>query len=56
MTSYKLIYFDLKGRAEVIRILFSLAKQEYQEVKYTFQEWPEKKLELPFLQVYILFC
>jgi glutathione S-transferase len=53
-SSYKLIYFDLKGRAEVARILFKLAEQKFDEEKLTFEKWPETKLKLPFLQAPVL--
>jgi glutathione S-transferase len=49
--SYNLVYFDLKGRAEITRLLFSAAGQEYKETKLTHQEWPERKSDLPFKQI-----
>ena len=43
MTSYKLYYFNLKGRAEVIRIMFAYAGVEFQDIRIPFIEWPNKK-------------
>uniref|UniRef100_A0A914X7C7 glutathione transferase n=1 Tax=Plectus sambesii TaxID=2011161 RepID=A0A914X7C7_9BILA len=57
MPQYKLIYFDLYGRAETARILFHLAGVPYEDVRYNFYtEWAEKKSEsrwgvLPELEV-----
>ena len=39
----KLIYFPLRGRAEVIRILYKVAGKEYEDVKVTMDEWADKK-------------
>lgn len=54
MANYKLIYFDLKGRAESSRILFALSGVEYQDVRLTFQEWPTEKSKFLFLQAPVL--
>lgn len=54
MTSYKLVYFDLKGRAEVIRLLFALSEENYEDIRISFEEWPNLKPTLPFLQAPIL--
>ena len=51
---YKLIYFNLKGRAEAIRILFKLANQPFEEVQIEFPEWPELKQKTLFRQLPIL--
>nr|QUF59410.1 glutathione S-transferase GSTS8-2 [Brachionus angularis] len=54
MVSYKLIYFELKGRAEVSRILFELADQKFEDYKIKFEDWHEEKQKLPFLQAPVL--
>ena len=43
MAAYKLVYFNLKGRAETCRILFELANQKYEDYRAEFSEWPELK-------------
>lgn len=53
-TTYKLIYFDLKGRGEVSRLLFALGEQAFEDKRLTFQEWPEAKPTLPFGQAPVL--
>lgn len=52
--TYKLIYFDLKGRAHVSRLLFLLGNQEFEDYHIQFQEWPEWKNKLPFQQAPVL--
>jgi glutathione S-transferase len=52
--SYKLIYFDVKGRAEISRILFKLSGQKFQDERVSFQEWPQIKQNYPFLQLPVL--
>ena len=51
---YKLIYFELKGRAEVSRMLFGIAGQEFEDVRLSFEEWPSVKPKLPFQQAPVL--
>ncbi|XP_022094701.1 S-crystallin SL11-like [Acanthaster planci] len=47
MPSYKLLYFDTRGRAEATRMLFALAKQEFEDVRITKEEWPKIKPTTP---------
>ena len=54
MAEYKLVYFNLKGRAESSRILFELAKQKYEDYRAEFSEWPELKLKQVFQQLPVL--
>ncbi|XP_046575251.1 probable glutathione S-transferase 7 [Haliotis rubra] len=54
MPSYKLIYTDNKGRAEVCRLLFALAGQEYEDVRWTRETFQAKKDNLPFGQIPVL--
>lgn len=39
MPSYKLIYFDLPGLAEPIRLLFSYGKVPFIDQRITKEEW-----------------
>lgn len=44
MPHYKLIYFNIYGRAETARFLFHLAGVPYEDVQYdVVTEWPDKK-------------
>ncbi|KAK6738893.1 hypothetical protein RB195_020783 [Necator americanus] len=54
MVHYKLTYFAGRGLAEPIRQIFALAGQKYEDVRYTFQEWPKHKDEMPFGQIPVL--
>ncbi|CAJ0960591.1 unnamed protein product, partial [Mesorhabditis belari] len=54
MPHYKLIYFDLRGRAEVSRQLFALAGVPYEDHRVSFEEWPEFKPKTPFGQMPLL--
>ena len=39
----KLVYFELHGRAEAIRLLCHHAKVEFEDVRFSFEEWGAKK-------------
>ena len=43
MATYKLHYFENRGRAECIRLLFVLKGQDFEDIRYTFDEWLQKK-------------
>ena len=51
---YKLIYFNLKARAEVIRLLFSVFDQKFEDIRHPLEEWPSIKPTLPFQQAPVL--
>eukprot|EP00057_Strongylocentrotus_purpuratus_P025812 XP_011680286.1 PREDICTED: S-crystallin SL11 isoform X1 [Strongylocentrotus purpuratus] len=40
MPSYKLMYFNSRGRAETSRMLFALADQKYEDYRFKDGEWP----------------
>ena len=40
---YKLIYFNLRGRAELARLIFAQAGVEYDDHRIEREEWPELK-------------
>lgn len=40
---YKLIYFNGRGRAEVIRLLFAQTNTSYEDVRIEKDQWPELK-------------
>jgi len=54
MPQYKLIYFNTAGRAELIRLLFAYADQEYEDFRFEHSQWPQFKLQMPFKQVPVL--
>uniref|UniRef100_A0A1I7XEN0 glutathione transferase n=1 Tax=Heterorhabditis bacteriophora TaxID=37862 RepID=A0A1I7XEN0_HETBA len=54
MVHYKLTYFNGRGAAEISRQLFALAGQEYEDVRYERDEWPQHKDEMPFGQIPVL--
>jgi len=43
MPSYKLTYFDLRGRAELTRLVFALAGTEYEDCRINGEEWQKLK-------------
>lgn len=48
MPHYKLYYFNTRGRAELIRYIFAVAGQEYEDIRYTQEEWQQHKADFPF--------
>ena len=50
---YKLTYFDMTGRAEVTRLLFSLAGQEFQDIRIppASGEWKDMKPSEYYIKV-----
>lgn len=47
MTEYKLNYFNAKGRAEIIRLIFAAAGQKYEDHRFESDKWPEYKSKSP---------
>ena len=43
MSSYKLTYFNARGRAEVIRLIFAKAGVDYEDKRVVKEEWPSLK-------------
>ncbi|EDV23408.1 uncharacterized protein TRIADDRAFT_58007 [Trichoplax adhaerens] len=53
MPSYKLTYFDIRGRAEVSRYILAVAGIDYVDERFTEEEWPKIKptVKNPFKQL-----
>lgn len=47
MSSYKLIYFNGKGRGEPARLLFAFAGIEYEDCRVAGEEWQKLKPTIP---------
>ena len=43
MGKYKLTYFDIRARAEPIRLLFAVAGEDYEDHRVDFKTWPDVK-------------
>ena len=53
---YKLTYFNMRGKAEVIRLLFAVAGVEYEDARIERDAWPveKEKVNPPFGQMPLL--
>ncbi|KAK6187304.1 hypothetical protein SNE40_005365 [Patella caerulea] len=54
MPTYRLHYFDVRGRGEVARLMFNAAGQKFDDVRYTKDTWPDFKPKTPFGQLPVL--
>jgi glutathione S-transferase len=54
MSTYKLYYFNGRGRAEASRLLFTAAGQKFEDIRYERNEWPSHKSEMPLGQMPVL--
>ncbi|XP_046358204.2 glutathione S-transferase 1-like [Haliotis rufescens] len=54
MASYSLLYFNGRGRAEIIRLLFTLKGQDFEDKRVTHETWPAEKPKTPFGQMPVL--
>ena len=43
MSSYKLVYFQARGSAEISRLVFAAAGKEYEDVRISTDDWKDKK-------------
>lgn len=48
MTTTKVYYFQGYGRAEPIRMLLAHAKEQFEDIQYSFEEWAKVKAEGKF--------
>ncbi|XP_055962617.1 hematopoietic prostaglandin D synthase [Sorex fumeus] len=54
MPNYKLIYFNMRGRGEIIRYIFAYLNIEYEDHRIEQADWPQIKPGLPFGKIPIL--
>ncbi|VDP05097.1 unnamed protein product [Heligmosomoides polygyrus] len=54
MVQYKVTYFDGRGVGELIRQVLTVAEQDFEDVRYTDEQWPKHKAEMPFGQLPVL--
>jgi len=52
--TYKLVYFNGRGRGETTRLLFAEAQQKYTDERFDFKDWPTRKATTPYGQVPVL--
>ena len=43
MPQYKLYYFDVRGRGELIRLIFAYAQVPYEDFRFQGDQWIEHK-------------
>ena len=56
MPQYKLTYFNIRGRAEVPRLIFAHAGVEYEDHRIKGEEWQAlKPSEYPVLNFMVMF-
>jgi len=54
MSTYKLNYFDGRGRAEIVRLIFAAAGVKYTDNRIKKEDWPAQKAGTPFGQLPVL--
>jgi hypothetical protein len=53
-TVYSLHYFNIRGRAEVIRLIFAQAGQKFEDLRHSSEEWAKLKSQMPLGQIPVL--
>lgn len=54
MSTYKLYYFNGRGRAESARLIFAAAGEKYEDIRVEQADWPKHKAEMPLGQMPVL--
>ncbi len=54
MSTYKLTYFNGRGRAEVSRLIFAAAGQKFEDIRVEHADWPAQKAHTPLGQMPVL--
>uniref|UniRef100_H2YNA0 glutathione transferase n=1 Tax=Ciona savignyi TaxID=51511 RepID=H2YNA0_CIOSA len=55
MPTYKLCYFNIRGRGEMVRLVFAEAGVEYIDERIEQADWPARKAEMPFGKMPVLY-
>jgi len=50
----KLIYFNSRGRAEIVRVVLAQGQIDYEDFRFERADWPSLKKTMPFGQVPVL--
>jgi glutathione S-transferase len=53
-TIYSLHYFNGRGRAEAIRLIFVQAGQKFEDIRHSSDEWAKMKSQMPLGQIPVL--
>nr|QDG10049.1 glutathione S-transferase [Sinonovacula constricta] len=51
---YKLTYFNGRGAGEIIRLVFAVAGQQYEDERVPRDQWPQRKPDMPMQQMPVL--
>ncbi|XP_053317564.1 hematopoietic prostaglandin D synthase-like [Spea bombifrons] len=54
MPNYKLTYFNMKGRGELIRYIFAYMNAEYKDIRIERGNWPAIKPSIPYGKLPVL--
>jgi glutathione S-transferase len=54
MSTYKLYYFNFRGRGETARLIFAAAGQKFEDVRFEREQWPSLKSQMPLGHVPVL--
>ena len=54
MSTYKLIYFNFRGRGEISRLIFAAAGEKYEDARFEREQWPSLKPQMPLGQLPVL--
>jgi glutathione S-transferase len=54
MKTYKLYYFNGRGRVEIARLIIAAAGQKCEDMRYAGEVWATKKVEMPLGQCLFL--
>nr|AAB01058.1 S-crystallin [Doryteuthis opalescens] len=54
MPNYTLYYFNGRGRAEILRMMFAAAAVKYMDKRFEFNEWDKYRKDMPSMRVPVL--